>query len=64
MLCAVAAQILWDGEGGDGQWATAANWAGNIAPGATDDVLLNNSHVAGAYIVTLPSGVSAVAVKS
>lgn len=50
------AQITWDG-GGDGtSWSDAANWVGDIAPAATDNVLLDNSVVPGSYTVNLPSG--------
>ncbi len=28
----ISADFTWDGGGGDGNWATADNWAGNIAP--------------------------------
>lgn len=27
---------VWDGGGGDGRWATAANWEGDVAPAAGD----------------------------
>ena len=41
----------WDGGGGDGNWTTAANWAGDIAPiagdllqfGGTTNLLTNNN---------------------
>src|SRR5207302_4935009 len=29
----------WDGGGADNNWSTAANWAGNIAPVAGDDLV-------------------------
>ncbi|MBL9171787.1 MAG: hypothetical protein JNN07_28920 [Verrucomicrobiales bacterium] len=34
------ATIAWDGGGGDGLWQTAANWTGDVLPGAADDVIL------------------------
>ncbi len=58
------AQITWDGGGGDGLWATAANWFGNIVPGSADDVALDNSHIAGPYTVTLPGGSITTTIKS
>jgi hypothetical protein len=60
----ITAQVRWDGEGGDGQWTTALNWVGNQLPAATDDVLLDNSLVAGNYIVYLPGAVATVTVKT
>ncbi len=44
----------WAGAGGDGLWSDAANWADNIVPSATDDVLLDNSLFPAAYTITLP----------
>lgn len=54
LLCN-ATVITWDGGGGDGQWNTAANWTGDVVPGPADDVLLDNSSLAGNYTVTLPN---------
>jgi autotransporter-associated beta strand protein len=36
---AVAATRTWSGAGGNNQWTTAANWQGNIAPVAGDDLV-------------------------
>ncbi|THU40720.1 hypothetical protein FAM09_00990 [Niastella caeni] len=58
------AQLRWDGEAGDGQWITAQNWAGDILPTITDDVILDNVYITGGYTVTLPGGNSSVHVKS
>lgn len=55
-------QKRWDGGGGDGLWATAANWLDDTVPSAADDVLLDNSQHAGSYIVTLP--ITSVSVHS
>src|SRR6185369_15007627 len=52
----------WTGLAGDGLWASAANWNGNMAPAPSDDVVLNNSVVRTDYTVTLPN--TAVAVKT
>jgi len=60
----LTAQVRWDGEGGDGQWFTAANWTGNVLPASTDDVILDNTFMAGSYTVILPSGNLPVAVRS
>ena len=48
------AQKTWTGGGGDGLWATATNWSGGTVPIATDQVVLDNSGVAGTFVVTLP----------
>jgi hypothetical protein len=57
-------QIRWDGGGGDSAWTTAANWAGDILPAATDNVLLDNSLAPGNYTVILPAGSAVVTVRS
>jgi hypothetical protein len=36
-----AATVTWDGGGGNFTWQTAANWSGDILPGANDDVFIN-----------------------
>jgi autotransporter-associated beta strand protein len=49
------AVLTWDGGGGDNNWTTAANWVGNVAPTAGDDLAFagnvqltsNNSFAAG-----------------
>jgi hypothetical protein len=50
----ISATITWDGGEGDGLWSTAANWVGNVVPGPSDDVVLDNSSLGGNYNVTLP----------
>lgn len=60
----VKSQITWDGDGGDGLWSTAANWSSDVVPGAADNVLLDNSVVAGSYTVNLPTGAVTVSVNS
>lgn len=64
ILISSKAQITWDGEGGDGQWITASNWVGDIVPGISDDVLLDNSFFLTSYVVTLPGGAVTVSVNS
>lgn len=59
-----AAIVKWDGDAGDGLWATAANWVGDVAPIAGDDVILDNSIVIGSYTVDLPSGNINVSIAS
>src|SRR5687768_1934603 len=58
------AQLRWDGEAGDGQWMTPGNWAGDVLPAVSDDVILDNTFIAGGYIVALPGGNSVVHIKS
>lgn len=48
-----SADVKWDNGSSDGQWTTAANWDGNEVPSSGDDVVLDNSIVAGNYTVTL-----------
>lgn len=50
------ATLTWDGGAGDGLWASATNWVGDVAPTSADDVVLDNSALAGTYTVTLPTG--------
>src|SRR5690349_9060480 len=58
------ATIFWDGEKGDGLWTTAENWVGNIIPGTSDDVILDNSAIIGTYTVSLPAGNVGITVNS
>jgi hypothetical protein len=58
-----AAEITWDGGGGDSSWSTAANWVGDVVPGPGDDVRLDNSIVPGSYFVYLPPGNVAIVVN-
>ena len=37
---ASAADISWDGGGTDSLWSTAANWAGDTVPTASDDAII------------------------
>lgn len=57
-------QVKWDGGGGDGLWNTPANWIGDFIPVATDEVILDHSVISGNYIVTLPSGITTVTVRT
>jgi hypothetical protein len=59
-----ATVFTWDGEAGDGLWLTATNWSTDLAPGAGDSVLLDNSIAGSTYTVTLPSGNSLVSLAS
>lgn len=60
----VTAQVRWDGEAGDGQWTTALNWVNNQVPAATDDVLFDNSLIAGNYAVHLPGANTTITVRT
>jgi hypothetical protein len=60
----LSAQLKWDGEAGDGQWTSAANWVGDALPAGGDNVLLDNGVVTSNYVVTLPGGTSAVTIKT
>jgi RHS repeat-associated protein len=33
--------ITWDGGGGDGLWANALNWSGDVLPGTNDDAVID-----------------------
>src|SRR5215212_10554733 len=51
ILASTSDAATWDGGGGDGNWTTAANWAGDTAPvagdllqfGGTTNLLTNNN---------------------
>lgn len=58
------AQKTWTGLAGDGLWTSANNWSGVAVPGSTDDVILDNTNVSGAYSVTLPGNATATTIKS
>lgn len=59
-----SAQVTWTGAGDAVSWNDGANWSSSTVPGATDDVMLDNTVVPGSYDVTLPSGNVAVSVNS
>ena len=42
VLTPTTAAVTWDGEAGDNNWATAANWSTNATPTAADDVVIPN----------------------
>lgn len=58
----VMAQVQWIGAGGNGLWSDPLNWDTGILPGATDDVVIDNSLVPGSFLVQLPD--ASVAVRS
>jgi hypothetical protein len=37
---ALAATVTWDGEAGDGNWSTPANWDGDTVPGVDAEIIL------------------------
>lgn len=57
------AQKLWDGQATDGLWGTASNWSPDGVPTASDDVLLDDSIVAGGYVVTIDVAATARTVQ-
>ena len=48
------AQSRWTGSASNNQWTDAVNWEPARVPAASDDVLLDNSLLAGTYRVLLP----------
>jgi hypothetical protein len=48
------AAVRWTGMSANGLWADPVNWENGILPGPLDDVLLDNSLMAGTYVVKLP----------
>src|SRR5262245_19749346 len=46
-----AALRQWSGLGDGTSWSQGTNWVGGVAPGAADDVLLDNAQVTGNYTV-------------
>ena len=53
---AAAAPRTWDGGGANNFWTTAANWAGDVAPSAGDDLLFPSGAARLANSNNLPSG--------
>jgi hypothetical protein len=51
----------WDGGAADGQWFSPTNWAPDGVPTAYDNVILDNTNVAGAYTVTATGNRTAIA---
>ncbi|MCA9333206.1 hypothetical protein KDA00_05040, partial [Candidatus Saccharibacteria bacterium] len=47
-----AASVLWDGEGGDNNFSTAANWSGDIVPSDGDDLVFRNDTISQSEIYT------------
>src|SRR3989440_269792 len=45
VLSRVATTFTWDGGGADNNWTTAANWVGNVAPVAGDDLVFDSTGV-------------------
>ena len=54
---------LWDGGGSDSLWTNPLNWADDIVPGLTDEVLLDNSIVLDNYAVKLPAGSASTSIS-
>jgi len=62
--CCHAAILKWDGEAGDGQWATPVNWDQDRLPGPEDEVILDNTYINDDFTVFLPGGDHAVSLFS
>lgn len=45
--------VTWDGGASTSNWFDAANWSGDVVPNYMNDVVLDNSTVAGAYSVVV-----------
>lgn len=57
------ASVKWDGGASTSAWTDAANWNNNVVPSVTDEVILDNSLLAGSYSVTLPTGAVKTTIK-
>ncbi len=65
VLTSQAQPILkWDGGGGDGNWATPANWTGDRLPDSSDQVVLDHEFISASYRVSMPSGAKAIRIAS
>ena len=57
--------VVWDGEGADNNWSTAANWVGDVVPTATDRVVFNTTSIKNAVVDAGFAGtVSSILVES
>ncbi len=57
-ISGLATTIAWDGGGSDAAWSTAANWSGDVLPGASNNVLANG----GVYVTSAVGPVGNVVV--
>jgi len=57
-------QVRWSGAAGDGQWNSAGNWQAGQVPAPGDDVLIDNSLLAGNYKIYLPAGNTRISIRS
>lgn len=53
----------WTGAAGDGLWSTAGNWSDGAIPDESTKVILDNTHVTGAYTVTVNSNAQAASLS-
>ena len=60
---ALAATKTWDGGAATSNWADANNWNDDVLPAVGDNVLLDNSLLAGSYMVNLPGGAITTAIN-
>ena len=58
------AQKTWDGEAGDGFWETALNWADDLVPSSTDDIILDNSIIPANYVIAINGTIGTVQCRS
>lgn len=58
------ATLKWNGASGDEQWSNPLNWEAGVVPGPADDVILDNTYLAGSYTVLLPAGNVQVSILS
>jgi hypothetical protein len=50
------AVAMWDGDGADNHWTTAANWAGNIGPRPDDDLVFPSAAAQLVNVNDFPAG--------
>ncbi|CAN5281558.1 hypothetical protein BH09SUM1_BH09SUM1_27800 [soil metagenome] len=60
---AFAVLVTWDNSSTDGKWGTLTNWSNDALPTSSDDVVFDNTNVAGSYTVAL-DGATAGSVKT
>ena len=51
VAAAQAGTVTWDGDANDLLWVTPANWFGDVVPGTSDDVVLNDGTEAAPVVI-------------